>query len=136
MKTVVRQVILVLLMRMKRVMLQVILLQLLWMRGELQVQPSNCHVMKFVESHTSTQVPFVPLFRACIVGRNREVPQPFHLGGAVSVSVTTPIESPGNLSPRLKDSISGEDNTTYTQMVRVTATPCPILLWLLFPRKM
>ena len=27
------------------------------------------------------------------------------------VTVTTPIESLGNLSPRLKDSISGEDNT-------------------------
>ena len=45
MKTVVRQVILLLLMRMQRVMLQVILLQLLWMRGELQVQPSNCPVV-------------------------------------------------------------------------------------------
>ena len=48
-----------------------------------------------VESQKSTRVPFVPLFRACIVGRGREVPQPFHLGGAVSVSVTTPTESLG-----------------------------------------
>ena len=45
MKTVVRQVILLLLMRMKRVMLQVILLQLLWLRGELQGVPSNCLVV-------------------------------------------------------------------------------------------
>ena len=67
-----------------------------------------------VKSQKSAQVPFVPLFRACIVGRSREVPQPFHLGGAVLVTVTTPIESLGNLSPRLKDSISGEDNTTHT----------------------
>ena len=52
-----------------------------------------------VESHTSTQVPFVPLCRACIVGRGREVPQPFHLGGAVSVTVTTPIESLGKFVP-------------------------------------
>ena len=64
-----------------------------------------------VESHTSTQVPFASLCRACIVGRGREAPQPFHLGGAVSVSVTTPIESLENLSPCLKDSTSGEDNT-------------------------
>ena len=40
--------------------------------------------------------------------RDREVPQPFHFGGAVSVSVTTPIESLENLSPCLN---SGEDNT-------------------------
>ena len=46
MKTVVGQVILLLLMRMKKVMLQVLLLRLLWMREELQVQPSNCFVMK------------------------------------------------------------------------------------------
>ena len=52
-----------------------------------------------VESHTSTQVPFVPLCRACIVGRGREVPQLFHLGGAVSVTVTTPIESLGKCVP-------------------------------------
>ena len=64
-----------------------------------------------VESHTSTQVPFASLCRACIVGRGREAPQPFHLGGAVSVSVTTPIESLEILSPCLKDRTSGEDNT-------------------------
>ena len=72
-----------------------------------------------VKSQKSAQVPFVPLFRACIVGRSREVPQPFHLGGAVLVTVTTPIESLGNVSPLLKDSISGEDNTTHTQLIRV-----------------
>ena len=64
-----------------------------------------------VESHTSSQVPFASLCRACIVGRSREAPQPFHLGGAVSVSVTMPIESLENVSPCLKDSTSGEDNT-------------------------
>ena len=56
-----------------------------------------------VKSYTSTQVPFVPLCRACIAGSDREVPQPFHLDGAVSVSVTTPIESLENLFTRLKD---------------------------------
>ena len=65
-----------------------------------------------VESHTSTQVPFVPLCRACIAGRDREAPQPFHLGGAVSVSVTTPFESLEILSPRLKDSTSGDNTHT------------------------
>ena len=39
-----------------------------------------------VESHASTQVPYVPLCRACIVGRGREAPQPFHLDGAVLVT--------------------------------------------------
>ena len=48
-----------------------------------------------VESQKSAQVPFAPLCRACIAGRDREAPQPFHLGGAVSVSVTTLIESQG-----------------------------------------
>ena len=72
------------------------------------IELPNCEA---VESHTSTQAPFVPLCRACIVGRGREAPQPFHLGGGVSVSVTTPIESLENVSPRLKDSTSGEDNT-------------------------
>ena len=111
MKTVVGQVILLLLMRMKRVMLQVILLQLLWMRGELQVQPSNCPVVS--QWSRTRRLKFL-LFH-CVVhvslGRDREAPQPFHLGGAVSVSVTTPIELLENLSPRLKDSASGEDNT-------------------------
>ena len=87
-----------------------------------------------MKSHTSTPVPFVPLWHACVAGRDREVPQPFHLDGAVSVSVTTPIESLENLFPRLKDSISGEDNT-YTQLFRVTATPCLILVWLRFSQK-
>ena len=71
---------------------------------------------ELVKSHTSTQVPFVPLCRACIVGRGREAPQPFHLGGAVSVSVTSTIESLGNLSPRLKDNthtlVPSDSNTT------------------------
>ena len=38
-----------------------------------------------VESQKSAQVPFAPLCRACIAGRDREAPQPFHLGGAVSL---------------------------------------------------
>ena len=56
-----------------------------------------------VESHTSTasqlgnQVPFAPLCRACIVGRGREAPQPFHLGGAVSVSVKNADRVAGKL---------------------------------------
>ena len=50
-----------------------------------------------VESHTSTQDPILSLCRACIVVKGREAPQPFHLGGAVSVTVTTPIESLGKL---------------------------------------
>ena len=48
-----------------------------------------------VESHTSTQVAFVSLCRACTVERSREVPQPFQIGGAVSVTVISPIESLG-----------------------------------------
>ena len=66
-----------------------------------------------MKSHTSTQVPFVTLYRACIAGRDREVPQPFHLDGAVSVSVSTPIESLGeNLFTCLKDSTFGEGQLT------------------------
>ena len=58
-----------------------------------------------MKSHTSTQVPSVPVWHVCITGRDREVPQHFHLAGAVSVSVTTPIESLGeNLPTCLKDS--------------------------------
>ena len=64
-----------------------------------------------MEPHTSTQVPLASLCHACIVGRGREAPQPFHLSGAVSVSVTTPIESLEISSPCLKDSTYGEDNT-------------------------
>ena len=105
------------------------------MRGELQVQKFGLPRCESVKSHTSTQVPFVPLCRACIAGRNREVPQPFHFGGAVSVSVTTPIESLENLFTRVKDKTFGEDNL-HTQLFRVTATPCPILVWLLFSRNM
>ena len=48
-----------------------------------------------MKSHTSTQVPSIPVCHACIAGRDREIPQTFHLDGAVSVSVTTPIESLG-----------------------------------------
>ena len=49
------------------------------------IELSRCET---VESHTSTQVPFAPLCRACIVGRGREAPQPFHLGGEEAVTVT------------------------------------------------
>ena len=52
-----------------------------------------------VKSQKSAQVPFVPLCRPCVAGRDREVPQPFLLGGAVSVSVTTPIEPLGKFVP-------------------------------------
>ena len=48
-----------------------------------------------MKSHTSTQVPSVPVCRACIAGRDKEIPQTFHHDGAVSVSITTPIESLG-----------------------------------------
>ena len=40
-----------------------------------------------------------------------EFHKPFYFGGAMSVSVTTLIESEGNLSSCLKESASGEDNT-------------------------
>ena len=94
---------------MKTVMLEVILLRLLWMIGELQVQPSNCPVVKL---WSRTRRPKFLLLHCFVhVGRGREAPQPFHLGGAVSVFVTTPIESLEILSPCLKDSTSGEDNT-------------------------
>ena len=48
------------------------------------IELSRCET---VESHTSTQVPFASLCRACIVGRGREAPQPFHLGGEEAVIV-------------------------------------------------
>ena len=65
-----------------------------------------------VKSHTSTQVLFAPLCHACIAGRDREVPQPSHLGATVSVSGTTPMESLENLFTRLKDSTFGEGQET------------------------
>ena len=46
-----------------------------------------------MESHTSTQVPFASLCRACIVGRGREAPQSFHLGGEEVVTVTVLVVS-------------------------------------------
>ena len=64
-----------------------------------------------MKSRKSTQVPLFHCFVHASLSRDREVPKPFHLGGTVLVTVTTPIGSLGNLSPRLKDSISGEDNT-------------------------
>ena len=51
--------------------------------------------------------------------RDREVPQPFHLGGAVSVTVTTPIESLGKFVPRLKDkthTIVPSDSNTMSNL--------------------
>ena len=54
------------------------------------IELSRC---KTVESHTSTQVPFASLCRACIVGRSREAPQPFHLGGEEAVTVTMLVVS-------------------------------------------
>ena len=76
--------------------------------ASLTIELPSCEA---VESLTSTQVPSASLCRTCIVGRGREVPQPFRLGGDEAVTVTTPIESLENLSPCLKDSTSGEDNT-------------------------
>ena len=89
-------------------MLQVILLD------ERRVASSTIELPCYeaVESHTSTQVPFVPLCRACIVGRGREVPQPLHFGGAVSVTVTTPIKSLGTFVPRFeRQDLWREQNT-------------------------
>ena len=54
------------------------------------IELSRC---KTVESHTSTQVPFASLCRACFVGRSREAPQPFHFGGEESVTVTMLVVS-------------------------------------------
>ena len=82
------------------------------MRGELQ-DKFGLPRCESVKSHTSTQVPSVPVCHACITGRDREVPQLFHLDGAVSVSVTTPIESLGeNLFTCLKDSTFREGQLT------------------------
>ena len=55
-----------------------------------RIELSRCEA---VESHTSTQVPFAPLCRACIVGRGREAPQHFHIGGDEAVTVTTLVVS-------------------------------------------
>ena len=46
-----------------------------------------------VKSRKSAQVPVAPLCCACIVGRGREAPQPFHLGGDEAVIVTMPVVS-------------------------------------------
>ena len=54
------------------------------------IELSRCET---VESHTSTQVPFVSMCLACIVGRGREAPQPFHLGGEEAVIVTMLVVS-------------------------------------------
>ena len=73
-----------------------------------------------VESHTSTQLPFASLFCACIVGKGREAPQPFHLGGEEAVIVV--------FSLPLTDNTTGEGNTLTT--VHTTYDPgfmAPIL---------
>ena len=75
------------------------------------IELSRCEA---VESHTSTQVPFAPLCRACIVGRGREAPQPFHLGRDEAVTVTTLVASLDNFSLTLTDNTTGEDNTPTT----------------------
>ena len=46
-----------------------------------------------VESQKSAQVPVAPLYCACLVGRSRDAPQPFHLGGVEAVTVTMPVVS-------------------------------------------
>ena len=91
-------------------MLQVILLRLLWMRGELQVQPSNCPVVKL---WSRTRRPKFLLLH-CVVHVSLEGAEKLHnLFTLVQCRslLTTPIESLENLSPCLKDSTSGEDNT-------------------------
>ena len=83
---------------------------------------------KTVEPHTSTQFPFAPLCRACIVGRGREAPQPFHLGGDEAVTVTTLVVSLDNFSLTLTDNTTGKGITLTT--VHTTYDPgfiAPIL---------
>ena len=57
---------------------------------------------------------FAPLCRACVVGRSREAPQPFHLGGGEAVTVTTLVVSLDNFSLTLTDNTTGEGNTLTT----------------------
>ena len=87
-----------------------------------RIELSRCEA---VESHTSTQVPFAPLCRACIVGRGREAPQHFHIGGDEAVTVTTLVVSLDNFSLTLTDNTTGEDNTPTT--VHTTYDPGFIL---------
>ena len=56
-----------------------------------------------VESQKSAQDPVAPLYRACIVGRGREAPQPFHLGGDEAVTATMSVVSLDDFSLTLTD---------------------------------
>ena len=64
-----------------------------------------------VESQKSTQVSVAPLYCACIVGWDREAPQPFHLGGDEAVTVTMSNVSLADFSLTLTDNTTREDNT-------------------------
>ena len=63
-----------------------------------------------VESRKSAQVAVAPLYCACIIGRGREAPQPFHLRGDV-VTVTMPVVPLDEFSLNLTDLTAGESNT-------------------------
>ena len=65
-----------------------------------------------VESQKSAQVPDAPLYCAFVVGKCREAPKPFHLGGDEAVTVTMPVVSLDDFSQSLSDSTTGEGNTS------------------------
>ena len=90
------------------------------------IELSRCET---VESHTSTQVPFTSLCRACIVGRSREAPQPFRLSGEEAVTVTMLVVSLDVLPLTLTDNSTGEGNTLTA--VHTTYDPG---FWLQFSR--
>ena len=98
------------------------------MREELQVQQLNCPSVKLWSRTRRPKFHFALLCIACIVGRGREAPQPFHLGGDEAVILTTLVVSLDNFSLTLTDNTTGEDNTLTT--VHTTYDPgfmAPIL---------
>ena len=81
-----------------------------------------------VKSQKSTQVPFVPLCRACIVGKGQRSSTTFSPWWC-SVGLCN------NADRVAENFVPTFERTTRTQLFRVTATPCPILTWLLLSRK-
>ena len=111
MRTVVWQVILLLLMWMKTVMLQVLLLQLLWMREELQLQQSNCPGAKLWSRRSWFKFPLLHcVVHVSLEGAEREAPQPPHLGGDEAVTVTMLVVLLDDFSLTFSDNTTGEDN--------------------------
>ena len=92
-------------------MLHVILLQLLWMRGDLQVQFSNCPVVKLWSRRSRLKF----LLFQCVVHVSLEGTEKLHNLFTLVVQCRSLGQRRSsrweNLSPRLKDSTSGEDNT-------------------------